>query len=161
MFKMLEKFNSTTRLIIGITLAVVIWIAGILIGQEQTVTILNPEGGLKGIITRSHTIRVSLMLDYGEGQVKVFPEVPIKYGQSVLNLLQAVGESTNHQLEFKYQYSQPAGQLNGFSLSNLANQVNGKKWLIWVNNSLQTDDYQDVLLKAKDVVELKYIKLKQ
>jgi uncharacterized protein YybS (DUF2232 family) len=85
---MLERFNKTTRIIIGATLAVIIWIIGILIGQEQTVLILNPEGNLTNFITRSRTIQVRAMLDYSDGQIRVYPEVKLNKSFTLWSLPQ-------------------------------------------------------------------------
>ncbi len=157
---MLEHFNRSTRIIIGVALAILIWITGIIIGQEQTITILNPEGGFKGIISGTKTITVSLMLDYGNGNVNVFSDVPLNYGESVMRLLSKADHLENNELNFKYQFSQATGQLESFSILGYNNQSAGKQWLAWVNNGLQTKNINEIQLKAGDIVELKYIRLK-
>lgn len=158
---MIEKFDKTTRIIIGAALAIVIWITGIIIGQEQTVLILNPEGGFKSIITRTRVIKVSLMLDYGNGGVEVYPEMRINYGDSVIKILESANRLENNKLDLQYQQDRITGEISTLSISGYQSFPNDKQWLVWLNNNLQTDNLDKILLKAGDVVELKYIKLIQ
>ncbi|PJC00996.1 MAG: hypothetical protein CO073_04580, partial [Candidatus Komeilibacteria bacterium CG_4_9_14_0_8_um_filter_36_9] len=55
------------RIILLVSLAVVVWIAGVMVGQENTVTILNPETSVTGRQSFSNP-QVSIMLDFGNGQ---------------------------------------------------------------------------------------------
>ena len=158
---MLERFNQSTRIIIAAALAVLIWVIGIIIGQEQTVTILNPEGGLKSLITRTQTIKVSLMLDWGSGRIKVFPEITLNYGDSVLELLDKVDSLPDSGLDFQYRLDEKTGELASYSIGGYFSQPEGEKWLVWLNNLLQTKELDEVRLRASDVIELKYIKLTQ
>lgn len=158
---MLEKFNKTTRIIIGATLAVVIWIVGILIGQEQTVLILNPEGELTSFINRARTIQVSAMLDNGNGMIKVYPEVKLNYGDSVLKALNRVNELENKQLKLSYQMDDETKAVTQLIINGYESNPLGRQWLVWVNNILQTEDVGKIRLKAGDIVELKYVKLVQ
>lgn len=157
---MLERFNKTTRLIIGICLAVVIWIIGMLIGQEQTVIILDPEGGLRNIINRSPSIKVSLMLDAGAGRVYVYQDQQLNYAQTVFDLLKKV-DQPGAKLNFNYNLNPASGELKSFSLLNQSNVQNGPEWLLWLNNHSRTEPLNQVKLKARDVIELKYIKLRE
>ncbi|MFA6304282.1 MAG: hypothetical protein WCV73_01875 [Patescibacteria group bacterium] len=156
---MLERFNTTTRLIIAVSLAVVIWIAGVLVGQEQTVTILNPQGGLNQIINRQVNIKVSLMLDFGEGKIIVYPETQVKYGQTVLNLLQKISQEDKSGLKLVYDLDAKTGELKKFSLQGISGNLTGRQWLVWLNNQLQTQPINSIKLKSKDIIELKYVKL--
>jgi hypothetical protein len=158
---MLEHFNRTTGIITAISLAVIIWILGVIIGQEQTITILNPDRDLKTILNRSPKIAVNLMLDYQDGRIRVFPEVPLTYGQSVFNLLDRLKQNPAIALAFEYNLNKQTGQLESFSLGGLVNLVDGPKWQLWLNNNLQTKGLTAVKLKAGDIVELKYIKLRE
>ena len=154
-----RHFNRVTRIIIAGTLAIIIWIVGVIIGQEQTVTILNPEGGLGGLISRSRTAQVSLMLDYGTGEIKVYPEIKLSYGSSVLDLLDRIN---NLESEFNLNYSLEDNiELTSFTISDYPNILDGKNWLVWIDNGLQVDDYNLIKLKSGDNIELKYIKLKE
>lgn len=155
---MLERFNATTRLIVAICLAVVIWIVGVIIGQEQTVTILNPEAGLSNIINRSPSIKVSLMVDQGGGRVAVYQDQPLSYGQTVYDLLKKINQ-LDPNLNFTAEVNQQNGELKSFSLAGLNNAANGPGWLLWLNNRLRPEPLDKVKLKARDVVELKYTKL--
>ncbi len=149
--------NKITKIIISGALAVIIWIVGIIIGQEQTVTILSPEGGLGGIISRTRSAQVSLMLDYGTGRIKVYPEIKVEYGSSALNLLERIENIDN---DFNLEYTLEKDQILSYlSLNGYPNFEVGKKWLIWIDNVLQTDDLNNVRLKSGDVIEIKYIKL--
>lgn len=173
----IDHFNRATRIIIAAAVAVVIWIAGVLIGQEQTVTILNPEGGLSGLITRTRSIQVSLMLDYGDGRIKVIPEIKLTYGAAVTSLLKR-WQSIEPQFSLSYQTNKETGKISGLTINNYASsgsgsprgaggarldarQEAGKEWLVWLNHTLQTSTIDKIRLKNGDLVELKYIKLKE
>jgi len=154
---MWRHLNQTTRIIIGLTVAVLIWISGVLIGQEQAVLILNPQGGWRGFVNRDRIIQVSLMLDFGDGQIKVFPEPRIKYGESVFNLL----KSLPIHLDTADRQAEPAGQIIDLTIDGYVSDPQGKQWLVWLNNQLQSEDLSQIRLKSGDIIELKYIKLKQ
>ena len=155
---MQNHLNRATRIIIGGTLAVIIWIAGVLIGQEQTVTILNPEGGIGSIITRTRSVQVSVMMDYGNGQIKIYPEVKLSYGSSAFDLLKRI-ESIDKTLSLNYQLDQETQELSDLAINNYQSYSEGKRWLIWLNNVLQTEAANHVRLKSGDIVEFKYINL--
>jgi len=156
----IDHFNRATKIIIAATVAVVIWIAGVLIGQEQTVTILNPEGGFSGIISRTRSIQVSLMLDYGDGLIKVMPEVKLTYGSTVLALLKRV-QAIDPQFKLSYQTEEKTGKISGLAINNYISSISGKEWLTWLNHNLQTATIDKVRLKNGDLVELKYLKLRE
>lgn len=158
---MSERMNKTTRIIIGVAVAVIIWIVGIVIGQEQTITILNLEGGFRTLLSHNPSIQVSLMLDYGDGIIKVYPDVSLIYSQSVLELLEKVDKSEEKKLNFAYQLNKATGKLEQVKIGNFQSYAGGREWLCWLNNKLQTEDLNQIKLKAKDVVELKYVKLRQ
>lgn len=156
---MLERYNRTTRIIIAIALAILIWVVGVIIGQEQTVTILNPEGGFKSIITRARNISVSLMIDEGNGNVKVLSDNGFIYGRTVMDLLQKF--KNQEELSLDYAQDKLSGEIAGFTLNNLiSGKQGGFLWLIWVNHQLQTEQADKIKLKANDYVELKYINLR-
>ena len=155
---MKQSLNKTTRVIIGGTLAIVIWLTGVFIGQEQAVVILNPEGALGNIITRVKSIQVSLMLDYGSGQVKVYPEVKLTYGATVLDLLQRI-KTIDQPLNITYNYNQDKKSVTNLIINHYASNTAGKKWQFWLNNLLITRDISQARLKTGDIVEFKYIKL--
>ncbi len=154
-----HHFNKTTRIIIGLALAVIIWIVGILIGQEQTLVILEPEGGLKSLISRTPTVKVSLMLDYGNGAVTVYPDLEVAYGQSILQLLNKLAKTEKNKLKINYQLAKDNSRLSDFSLNGFVSYSGGRQWQAWVNNQLQSRPLNLVKLKARDIVELKYINL--
>jgi len=155
---MWKHFNTTTKLIMAIALAVIIWIAGVLIGQEQAITILNPEGGLGNIITRARTIKVSLMIDDGTGSVKVFQWITLPYGNSVLDLLNQVKKEGK--IDLAYAQDEETKAISSLTLNNLNSTDNGKSWMVWQNQSLITEPANKILLKSHDLIELKYLKLK-
>ena len=155
---MIEHFNRTTRLIIAIALAVLIWVVGVIIGQEQTITILNPEGSLINIITRARTVKVSLMIDDGTGSVKIFQWVSLPYGSSVLDLLNEVKKEKK--IDLSYKQNEKNQEFSAFRLNNLSSVNNGKEWLVWQDQQLITEPFNRILLKANDFIELKYLKLK-
>jgi len=157
---MQNHLNRTTRIIIGGALAVVIWIVGVIIGQEQTVTILNPEGGLGGLISRTRSAQVSLMIDYGNGQIKVYPEVKLSYGSSAFDLLKRI-ESIDKKFSLTYNINEEDQKVTDLAINNYQSYSSGQQWLVWLNNTLQVDTVDSVRLKSGDVVGFKYIKLRE
>lgn len=155
------KFNKTTGIILGVALAVIIWITGILIGQEQAISTLNPEGGLREFFNQSKVIRTSLMIDYGDGRVEVYPAVKISYGGSVWKLLKSAAATEKDKLNLKYQEDSKSGEISNLNINGYSANTGGQQWLLWLNNNLQDNDLSKIRLKSRDVVELKYIKLKK
>lgn len=158
---MFKSFNTTTRIIIGAVVAVLIWLTGVVIGQEQTVTILDPSGGLYSILNRTPLIKVSLMIDYQNGQVEVYPETEITYSQTVLDVINKInrGKAEGDQINISYNQNEVEGTISNLSINGYQSRTGGKQWQVWLNNRLQTDDLAGIKLKASDVIELKYINL--
>ncbi len=153
-----QYLNKTARIIIGVALAVIIWLVGVYIGQEQTITILNPEGALGNIITRVKNTQVSLMLDYGDGRIKVYPTVKLTYGATVLDLLKRI-KTIDQALNLTYSFNQETNSVVNLAINHYVNLPAGKKWQLWLNNIQMTRDISQIRLKTGDIVELKYIKL--
>ena len=155
---MKQYFHKITRVIIGGTLEIVIWLTGVFIGQEQAVVILNPEGALGNIITRVKSAQVSLMLDYGDGRVKVYPEVKLTSGATILDLLNRI-KTIDQALNLTYNFNQDKKSITNLAINHYVSNAVGKKWQVWLNNLQIARDISQVRLKTGDMVEFKYIKL--
>lgn len=100
---------------------------------------------------------VSMMLDFGDGTVRTFPNVELSGAQNVFAATKALSESGNG-FVFK---SQPPGQY-GIMIDQIGNRKNGEGgayWLFWVNNAMAEQSADNTILKPGDVVEWKFIKL--
>lgn len=155
---MKQYFLKIIGIIIGVSIAVIIWLSGIFIGQEQTITILNPEGALGGLITRVRSTQVSTMFDYGNGRIKVYPEVKLIYSASALDLLKKI-KTIDQTFNLTYKLNQNTGNLADLAINHYQNTAAGKKWQAWLNNIQLKRDISQVKLKTGDIVEFKYIKL--
>jgi hypothetical protein len=126
--------------------------------------LINPPGNrqqsLLGKVSQEiePAIRVSLTLDFGEGNVKTFENIKLKETTTVFDLLEQVTKEKN--LEFSYKNYLDLGVFIE-SIDNVKNDSKTNKWWqYWVNGELAqvgADNYQ---LKNRDTVEWKYAEVK-
>lgn len=103
-------------------------------------------------------ITVSLMLDYGNGEIKTFNKVALpEKANSVFDLLQKI--AADNGLELK-------SQDHGGDLGIFVEAINGQEsdfandqfWQYWVNNEYAKIGASNYYLADGDVVEWKYVK---
>lgn len=102
---------------------------------------------------------VSVMLDFGDGTVRSFQNVPVGNAKNVFDIMKTLSETGNG-FVFKYK---PPGQY-GIMIDQIGNKVagdeGGKYWLFWVNNGEAMQSADNTPLKAGDVIEWKFINMK-
>lgn len=99
--------------------------------------------------------QVSLIINFGENNVKSFDNIEMSDDITVFELLKKTTSANN--LDFKYTES---GGLGAFveAINGSKNDFkNNKFWQYWVNNKFALVGASSYLLKAGDVVEWKYI----
>ena len=102
---------------------------------------------------------VSVMVDFGDGNVQTFRDVDIRAAKDVFAATKMLSETGKG---FVFQY-QPPGQYG-----ILVDQIGGKKggdeggkyWLFWVNNVMAEQAADRTPVSPGDVVEWKFINLK-
>ncbi|OIO46442.1 MAG: hypothetical protein AUJ28_02480 [Parcubacteria group bacterium CG1_02_37_51] len=142
------------RIILLVSLAVVVWIAGVMVGQENTVTILNPETSVTGRQSFSNP-QVSIMLDFGNGQIDVYDQLFIINDKDLWAALKNLAVREDLQLDYNKDWA-----INGLDWYRLQNKLTGESgvtWHVWVNNQYRTEDLTDIVLKNGDVVNFKYL----
>jgi hypothetical protein len=100
---------------------------------------------------------VSLMLDYGNGTVKVYSGLPFVAGNSVFDLLQALELAQKIKLDYK----DYGGDLGVFlnSIDGIGKDAKDQKyWQYWLNNEYSTVGVSTYALRPGDVIEFKFIK---
>ncbi len=100
----------------------------------------------------------SVMLDFGDGTVRVFKDANIAGAKTVFDVMKRLSESGNG---FAFTY-QPPGQY-GTLIEQIGNKKGGdegKYWLFWVNNALAEVSADNAPVRPGDVIEWKFIDLK-
>lgn len=146
------------KLLAKIIIAVAIFVAGFYVGGQQA---LSPSDGNKAINqpleqNQKETIIVSLMLDFGNGQVRTFNDVSLAKDAAVFALLEKVTSENNLKLS-----SKDYGELGVFveGVGDIKNSIAGDKyWQYWVNNKYAEIGASAYNLNDGDFVEWKYIK---
>lgn len=156
---MAENNGTIIKIVVSLAVAVIIWIAGVLIGQEQTIFMFDQDNAIKSAMFPSREVKVSLMLDFGDGRVEVYPNVTVKYGSSILQLLKSVDDLTPNRLTIAFFQNEETKEVSVAGIDDYLSVSDNKKWLVWLNNASQPNELNKILLKSKDVVELKYVKL--
>lgn len=100
---------------------------------------------------------VSLMLDYGDGTVKTFTDIQLKENETLFDVTKKIVEANI--IAFDYD---PPGQYGIFvkAIGGLNGGTDGKYWTYWVGNKMGEVAADQYKLKAGDVAEWKFVKLK-
>lgn len=120
--------------------------------QEQTPPPESPVPSPQALET------VSLMLDFGDGTVKSWTEVPFVEGQTLFDLTAKIARENNLALEFD-----PPGEYGIFLKSigdKKGGEEGGKWWMWWVGGKageVAADQYR---IQPGDVLEWKFVNLK-
>ncbi|MBZ9572152.1 DUF4430 domain-containing protein [Patescibacteria group bacterium] len=100
-------------------------------------------------------IKVSLLFDFGEGNVKNFKDIELREKKTVFDLLKKVTQENNLEFSFK-EYPNL-----GVFIESIDSFANDSKrnlwWQYWVNNEYVQVGAGDYQLKNGDLVEWKYI----
>ncbi len=97
----------------------------------------------------------SVMLDFGDGRVRTFHDVPVAAGETMFDFLKRF--TVEQKIEFTYKEYSGLGSL----VTQIGDQVGGtgeKYWQYWVNNRSPEIGASQYLVQAGDVIEWKFIK---
>ena len=149
------------RLIAKIIIVAAVFFAGFYFGQKQLGsdflinTNINTNQANQAVTDQKKT--VSLMLDFGNGEIKTFKDIAIEEKTNLFDLLKKVTSENN--LEFRYKdYGGDLGVLIE-SINNIGNNVGSDRfWQYWVNNEYAKIGASNYKLNPGDLIEWKYIK---
>jgi len=139
------------KLLFKILILVAVFCGGLYLGVNK---VLAPTVPSRQVINQE---QISLMIDYGNGQVQTFGSLALNAETgTVFKLLEKIAEVNN--LEFKYKDYGDLGvfveSINGFINNGPADRY----WQYWVNNEYAKVGASQQVLKSGDVVEWKYTK---
>ena len=145
------------KLLAKLIIVIVVFIAGFYFGSQQA---LAPSDGATNSATNSQQtseeIQVSLMLDFGNGQVRTYNSITLAKDSTAADLLEKVTSENNLEL-VKKDY----GELGVFveSIGDTANDTRGDHyWQYWVNNVYAQIGASNSILNDGDIIEWKFIR---
>jgi len=152
--KSTNPIKESMKLIAKIIIIVAIFFVGFYIGQQQILAPANKPAGVNQ--QAEQQIQVSLMLDFGNGEIQTFNDIFLEEETTVFELLKKITSENN--LEFRYKdYGGELGALIE-SINNVANDVKANRfWHYWVNNVYAEVGASNYQLKDGDVIEWKYV----
>ena len=139
------------KIISKIIIITAVFLVGLYIGQQY---IAAPE--VLSDQLEDNKAMVSLMLDFGNGEIMVFNDLLTKEKTSVFDILEK--QATENNLELKYK---DYGGGLGVMVESINGIVNNAEpdhfWQYWVNNSYAKVGASNYYLENGDVIEWKYI----
>lgn len=105
-------------------------------------------------LAQSATVR--LVIDYGDGAVKIFTDLPWSKGATVLDIMNAA-QARPHGITFKHTGSGASALLT--QIDDVASEGGGsgkKNWQFWVNTTYADRGFGVYELNALDVVFWRY-----
>lgn len=147
-----RKFNM--KISLKILIPIFVLIIGFFLGQylakiEILPTEIFPE------VEVEKEIKASLLLDFGEGNIKNFENIQLEKEKTVFNLLKKVTKANNLELSYK---EYPGMGVFIESIDNIKNDPQKNKfWQYWVNGKYAQVGASKFILKEGDFVEWKYV----
>lgn len=99
----------------------------------------------------------SLMIDYGDGKVRVYPDITVTAGETMIQFLEK--QATKAALAFKTKDFKGLG----LTIETIGDKTNGDDnnyWQYWVNNVSIPYAASTYIVKPGDVVEWKFLHYK-
>lgn len=150
---MKQELSLTLRALLFVVIAVGAWLAGIVIGQENATTILNPNTSTASI-RGGNTPSISMMLDYNNGDIDIFDDIELT---SHVNLWEAmVGAASQDKINLGQNENYEEVGLQWYGMNGFYNSSTAR-WYIWLNNEYQSDLPDNILVKNGDVLLFKYL----
>lgn len=154
MFFNLIDMNEKSKITIlsQLIIALAIFFGGVYVGAS-----LEPQAPLENDAQQvsEHEQSVSLMIDYGEGDIVSFLDIPTQEGESLFDVIYSVTEENNLPLGFK----DFGGELGVFieSINDVPEEPSDKWWQYWVNNKYGEIGVSSYEVKSGDIIELKFV----
>ncbi len=127
---------------------------GFLWGHSISAPVSQSTVAGNAVLTRS---TASLMIDYGDGRVKTYPDLAVVGSEDLLTLLQK--QTTIAKLKFEVKDYGEMGKLVT-TIGNKTGGDEGKYWQFWVNNASISYAADKYIVKPGDVIEWKFINYK-
>lgn len=139
-----------------------LWAQPSLVARPQSAVVSEELGVNGGQITDDRRLAsadqsASLMIDYGNGMVRVYPEIVVAPGQTMLETLQQLAATEELALETKN-----FGELGIMveQIGSMTNGDDGKYWQYWVNNASIPYAASTYVVQPGDVIEWKFLNYK-
>ncbi len=148
----MKKFYQSIPILF---LGAIFFVAGLLFGQSRAtapiVPVLEPAGEAREAVFAP----VSVMIDEGTDDLKIYTGVPAKKGDTVFSVLETLSKGENG---FDLRYD-PPGEWGVFvkKVASKENGENGKYWQYFVNNAqpqVSSDRYE---LKGGETILWKFM----
>ena len=144
--------NKTFKYLGFFVVIVTVFLLGILVGHKYIQVNRASDGGAE----QNSPQTASLMIDYGNGTVATYKVLPITGTTTVFDALKFSADAH----KFAVRSKDYGGDMGVFieSIDAVGKDPAGKKWWqYWVNNTYGQVSTSLYVLKAGDVVELKFI----
>jgi hypothetical protein len=169
--------SRIAKYIVGVLVVVAVFIVGVSVGHdvpapassssENRIITKNQQSTTSPQASTSVKVSVktvvqplgptaSLMIDFGNGKLQTFKNIPITNNATVFSVLQAAATKNNIVLK----YTDYKGDLGVFieAIGGIGKDPEGKKWWqFWVNNVYSQVGVSSAQVKAGDVIEFKFI----
>ncbi len=153
-----QLLNNNMKTAAKIIIVLAVFFVGLYVGQRYIdEPIFSFNQNQQEEVNQSQKETVSLMIDFGNGQVKAFDNIEFQPGQTVFNVLKATLEKNNINL----QYKDYGGDLGVFieSIGGVKNSVSSNRfWQLWVDNKYSKVGASSFELADGNAIEFKYIK---
>ncbi len=150
---MRREFNLVIRALLFIAIAIGAWLMGMVIGQENAVTILNPNTSTANIREGGQPT-VSMMLDYNNGDIDIVDNIILTSHANLWEAMLAAEE------EGKLTIGQNEDWIeNGllwYGVNGLYNSSESR-WYIWLNNEYVSELPDEINVKNGDILYFKYL----
>ena len=145
--------KSKITIISQLIIALAIFFGGVYIGASITPQVQDTAQIRKG---NEQAQSVSLMIDYGEGDITSFLNIPLEEGESLFDVVKSTTEENNIPLGFK----DFGGELGVFieSINGVPDGTSSKWWQYFVDNKYGEIGVSSYIVKPGDVIEFKFIK---
>lgn len=100
---------------------------------------------------------VRLVVDYGDGTVKIIAGLPWSKGNTILDVMK-VAQTRPHGISFSYTGSGASAFLT--KIDDVQNQGGGtgkKNWQLWVNNSYVDRSFGEFVVRPSEVVYWRFM----
>jgi hypothetical protein len=124
----------------------------ILIGSIGLLLLLGSGAGAPAVKAQSSAQSVRLVIDYGDGVLKIFDHLPWAQGNTVLNVMEAAQRSP-HGITFSYTGQGTSAFMT--KIDDVQSQSGGasaRNWQYWVNTAYADRSFALYSVNAADTV---------
>ncbi|MFW0837588.1 MAG: hypothetical protein ACKKL5_01160 [Candidatus Komeilibacteria bacterium] len=151
---MKQSLSMPIRIVLVLAVALIVWIVGVMVGQENTVTILNPDTSYTGMHTNTQGT-VNIMIDYNNGDIATYNNLPLATNHSLWAVVKRLADQEHIPLSYNDDFDTVG--LQWWRLAGRGNVQGGIQWHVWVNNVYQNKSWDKIELKPGDIVSFKHL----